>query len=221
MSLFQNIEFRFYLFTIFIVSAIVAVILFYNNGYDVEYAIRTSLFEVVSFITSTGLVIGDSALWSGYIWGFLLILMFMGGSSGSTSGGIKCIRVVMIFKIIKNELLQILHPNAIIPLKINGTNVPQQKRVTLLAFLSAYIIIFIMAMVILSLLGTGVGRAGTIALSCLSNTGPSLINEAGEITSWSSLTASAKWFCTALMLIGRLEIFSVLVIFTRSFWKEN
>ena len=220
-SLWGNVEFRFYLAVIVVTSLLIAGVLIWRNGFDVEQAIRTSLFEVVSFITSTGLLTDDTTTWPGLVWGLMMILMVVGGSSGSTSGGIKCIRAVMILKTIKNELLQILHPNAIIPLKINGTNVPQQKRVTLLAFLSAYIIIFLLAIVAFSLFGLGAIKSATIALSCLSNTGPSLVSDTGEIMSWTLLPAGVKWICTALMLIGRLEIFSVLVIFTREFWEDN
>jgi trk system potassium uptake protein TrkH len=147
--------------------------------------------------------------------------MFIGACSGSTSGGFKCVRGVMVLKILKNEFRQILHPNAVLPLKIDGINVSQQKRVTLLAFLVIYILLCLIASLIMIAYGMDDTNAITVALSSMSNVGPAFGSIIGPTMSWSTLPDFVKWMCSMLMLMGRLEIFTVLVIFTPSFWREN
>ena len=127
----------------------------------------------------------------------------------------------MLVRMVKNEFRQILHPNAVLPLKIDGVNVPMQKRVTLLAFLTTYLIICLVISFTMIAMGIDNTNAITITLSCVGNVGPTLGPEIGPTMSWSELPDVAKWFCSLMMLIGRLEIFSVLVIFTPAFWREN
>ena len=196
-------------------------VLMWKNGYALEPALRSSVFQVVSFITTTGLLSDDPAVWPHVTWVVLAVCMFFGACSGSTSGGFKCIRCVMLLKIIKNEFRQMLHPNAVLPMRVDGTNVPSSKRVTLLAFLSIYLILSLFCSFSMIAMGIDNTNAITITLSSLGNVGPTLGTEIGPTMSWSELPVAAKWICSVLMLIGRLEIFSVLVIFTPQFWKEN
>ena len=128
---------------------------------------------------------------------------------------------VILLRMVKNEFRQILHPNAVLPLKIDGVNVPMQKRVTLLAFLTIYLIICVIISFTMIAMGIDNTNSITITLSCVGNVGPTLGTEIGPTMSWSELPDLAKWFCSLMMLIGRLEIFTVLVIFTPAFWKEN
>ena len=220
-NLFKNSEFKFYIFLVAIFTAFIMVELLTMRHYDLEHAFRAALFQVVSFITTTGLFNDDAALWPHVTWVVLALCMFFGACSGSTSGGIKCIRGVMMLRIVKNEFRQILHPNAVLPLKIDGVNVPNQKRVTLFAFLITYLLICLLISFTMIAMGIDNTNAVTITLSCVGNVGPTLGVEIGPTMSWSQLPDVAKWFCSLMMLIGRLEIFSVLVIFTPAFWKEN
>ena len=220
-ELFKNPEFKFYLFLVTVFSAFIMIELIAMRNYDWEHAFRSAVFQVVSFITTTGLFNDDAALWPHVTWVVLATCMFFGACSGSTSGGLKCIRGVMLLKVVKNEFRQILHPNAVLPLKIDGTNVPLQKRVTLLAFLTTYLIICLLISFTMIAMGIDSTNAITITLSCVGNVGPTLGIEIGPTMSWSELPDIAKWFCSLMMLIGRLEIFSVLVILTPAFWKEN
>ena len=192
-----------------------------HNGYDIEKALRCGLFQVVSFITTTGLFSDDAGKWPHVTWVVLATCMFIGACSGSTSGGLKCIRGVMLLKIVKNEFRQILHPNAVLPLKIDNINVPNSKRVTLLAFLTVDLILCLICSFWMIAEGIDSTNAITITLSSIGNVGPTLGLEIGPTMSWSMLPDDAKWLCSLLMLIGRLEIFSVLVIFTSAFWKDN
>ena len=220
-DLLRNEEFRFYIILVSIISAIIMYELMSVNGYDFEKAFRCSIFQVVSFTTTTGLFNDDAGTWPHVTWVLLAVCMFFGGCSGSTSGGIKSIRGVMLFKTVRNEFRQILHPNAVLPVKIGGSNVPQSKRVTLLAFLSLYMMLAFLCSFVMVASGIDNTNAITITLSCLGNVGPTLGLEIGPTMSWSQLPDFAKWLCAFLMLVGRLEIISVLVIFTKEYWRDN
>lgn len=220
-DLLRNGEFKFYLFAVLSATALITYCLTAYNSYDFEQALRSALFQVVSVITTTGYCNDDASNWHRVTWVVLIVYMFLGANSGSTSGGFKSIRMVMIFKIIKNEFRQILHPNAVVPLKINSMNVPMQKRVTLLAFLTSYIIILVISTFIMTILGVESTDAVSISFSSLGNVGLALGNSINLTDSWDSLPTLGKWLSATLMLIGRLEIFSVLMIFTPAFWKEN
>ncbi len=220
-DLFRNSEFKFYVFLVTIFTLFIMFELLAMRNYNLEHAFRSSVFQVVSFITTTGLFNDDAGQWPHVTWVVLAVCMFFGACSGSTSGGLKCIRGVMLLRVVKNEFRQILHPNAVLPLKIDGVNVPFQKRVTLLAFLVTYLILCLVISFAMIAMGVDSTNAITITLSSLGNVGPSLGLEIGPTMSWSQLPDAAKWLCSLMMLIGRLEIFTMLVIFTPAFWKEN
>ncbi len=154
-------------------------------------------------------------------WVVLAACMFFGGCSGSTSGGLKSIRGVMLLKVVRNEFRQILHPNAVLPMKIDGVNISQSKRVTLLGFVGLYLILTLFCAFTMIALGIDNTNAITITLSSLGNVGPTLGMEIGPTMSWAQLPDLAKWICSFLMLVGRLELFTVLVLFTPAFWKKN
>ena len=220
-NLFKSSEFKLYIFIVTTATLFIMYLLMSRNGYGLEHAFRSSLFQVVSFITTTGLFNDDAARWPHITWVILGCLMFLGACSGSTTGGFKCIRGVMVMKVLRNEFRKILHPNAVLPVKIDGQAISQQRISTLLAFFAIYTIMTIISATIMIIAGIDNTNAITIALSCMSNVGPSLGTQIGPEMSWSELPEYIKWTCSFLMLVGRLEIMSVLVLFTRAFWKEN
>ena len=220
-QLFRNSEFKFYTMMIAAFTLFIMLELIFQRNYEVEHAFRSSVFQVVSFITTTGLYSDDAAKWPHVTWVVLAACMFLGGSSGSTSGGIKSIRGVMLVKIVKNEFRQILHPNAVLPMKIDGYNVQMSKRVTLLAFIGLYLFLAVICAFTMIAAGIDSTNSMTITLSSLGNVGPTLGLEIGPTMSRNELPDFAKWISSFLMLVGRLELFSVLVLFTPSFWKEN
>ncbi|MBQ6652754.1 MAG: TrkH family potassium uptake protein [Prevotella sp.] len=220
-SLFKNTEFKFYFWSATAFTIVVMLALIVQSGYNAEHAFRSALFQVVTFITSTGLFNEDVSGWPMLAILILLLCMVIGASSGSTSSGLKGIRVVMLFKVMRNELRQILHPNAVLPLRAGGQNIPMQKRVTLFAFFAFFFAISLVAAASLLMSGVDAPNAVKITLSCISNVGPELETGIGQSLSWAGLPVHVKWFCAMLMLVGRLEIFSVIVIFTPAFWKEN
>lgn len=140
-----------------------------RNHYDLEHAFRSAIFQVVSFITTTGLFNDDAGLWPHVTWVVLALCMFIGACSGSTSGGIKCVRGVMLIKTVFNEITQRLHPNAVLPLHVSGVNVPERQRVSLLAFLTVYLLLILVMSFILIASGIDNTNSITICLSTLGN----------------------------------------------------
>ena len=220
-TLLKSSEFKLYITIILTATAWIMYLLITRNGYGLEHAFRSSLFQVVSFMTTTGLFNDDAAMWPHITWVILGCLMFIGACSGSTTGGFKCIRLVMVFKVLRNEFHKLLHPNAVLPVKINGVPVPRQQLSTLLAFFAIFTLMVLLTATIMIAAGIDNTNAITIALSCISNVGPTLGTQIGPEMSWSELPEYIKWLCSFLMLVGRLEIMSVLVLFTRAFWKDN
>ena len=220
-ALLTNSEFKLYVSVVIGATLWIMYLLLTRMGYDLEHAFRAALFQVVSFITTTGMFNEDAGTWPHITWVILGVVMYLGACAGSTSGGFKCIRGVMLLKVVRNNFRQILHPNAVLPVKINGMSIPQSKLVALFAFFTLTMLMTLVTATIMILAGIDNTNAITIALSCVSNVGPTLGTQIGPVMSWSILPEHIKWILCPLMLMGRLEIMTVLVLFTRTFWKEN
>ena len=147
-------------------------------------------------------------------------LFFIGGSAGSTSGGVKIVRHIVIMKNSVLEFKKLLHPNAIIPVRYDGTAIPQNIVFNILSFFVIYMGIFISGSVILTFLGLDFESAIGATTSSLGNIGPA-IGSVSPVNNFAHLSDPAKWFCSFLMVIGRLELFTVLILFTPFFWKKN
>ena len=220
-SLFKNSEFKLYISVVLITTLWIAYLLFTRMDYDLERSLRCALFQVISFITTTGMFNDDAGTWPHITWVILGVVMYLGACAGSTSGGFKCVRGVMLLKVVRNNFRQILHPNAVLPVKVNGQNIPQSKLIALFAFFTLTILMILFTATIMIVAGIDNTNAITISLSCVSNVGPTLGTQIGPVMSWSSLPDIIKWLLCPLMLMGRLEIMTVLVLFTRSFWEDN
>ena len=220
-DLFKNSEFKLYISIVLLATAGIMTVLLTQMDYNLEQALQQGLFQVVSFMTTTGVFSDDVARWPHITWIILGGLMFVGACAGSTSGGFKCIRAVMTLKTLRNNFRQILHPNAVLPVKINGMSVPQSRIVALFAFFTLFMCMILVTAAIMIVSGIDTINSIVIALSCVSNIGPSLSNDIGANISWSGMPDYIKWALSLLMLMGRLEIMTVLVLFTPSFWKEN
>ena len=220
-ALLRNSELKLYLSVVVGATLWIMYLLFTRMDYDIEKSFRCALFQVVSFITTTGMFNEDAGTWPHITWVILGVVMYLGACAGSTSGGFKCIRGVMLLKVIRNNFRQILHPNAVLPVKINGISIPQSKLVALFAFFTLTMLMTLVTATIMIVAGIDNTNAITIALSCVSNVGPTLGTQIGPVMSWAMLPDYIKWILCPLMLMGRLEIMTVLVLFTRSFWKEN
>lgn len=187
---------------------------------EAESAFRHSLFQVVSVITTTGFVTADFTSWAPFLTVLFFGLMFLGGSAGSTSGGIKVMRHLLI---IRNGLLEFkrtLHNNAIIPVRYNNKTVDENIVYNIIAFFVLYMLLFIIGSLGLGALGLDFTSAIGGAASSLGNVGPAL-GSLNPVSNYNSLPELGKWWCGFLMLLGRLELFTVLILFTPYFWKTN
>ena len=217
----RDSEFRLYCGAIAVCTAIIMFVLMRSCHYRIDSALRYSLFQVVSFLTTTGVFNDDAGQWPHITWVILTVCMFIGGCSGSTSGGFKCIRFVMLWKMLRNEIRSLLHPSAILPVRINGITASYENQLRLFAFFAAYVLMCLFVYFVMMVVGIDSTNAFTIAFSCASNVGPTLGLEIGPTMSWNHLPDMIKWLLSLLMLMGRLEILTVLVLFTRSFWKDK
>lgn len=186
---------------------------------EVEKIFRDSLFTVVSLMTTTGFVTVDYSVYNQVIWILVLLIMLIGASAGSTAGGMKQIRVLLILKYSYYEFKRIIHPNAIVPVRYNNLIVREDVITRVLAFIILYLLVIAVGTVILTFSGMGFIESLSGMITCISDVGPGL-GSIGPASNFSGLSDFAKWFLAIVMMIGRLEIFTVLVIFTPVFWKK-
>ena len=185
---------------------------------DIGENVRGALFTVSSLISTTGFYSVDYSGWISVAY-MLLLLTFVGGSAGSTSGGIKVIRVLLVFKYCYYEFKRMVHPHAVFPVRYNGRAVKEEYITRMLAFILLYVILSLFGAMILCISGLGFEESISSMVSCLGNVGPGL-GHLGPLDNYQSLPAFAKWLMSFAMLVGRLEIFTVLLIFTPNFWKR-
>jgi len=216
----RNEELRMYLLIIFVVGAILTLVLYYNHQeYDLEHSFRSAYFQVVSIITCTGFATADYLQWPVQAIALIAMLMLIGASSGSTGGGIKVIRYVIAFKRFKHTFHEIFFPNRISPIRYNGTSLKDEFIRQLMTFMTVYLLILFVSTLIMMLwtrdLATSFGSVAT----CMAGIGPGF-GTVGPVSNFLDLPGGAKYFLTFLMLIGRLEIYAVLAIFSRTFWLD-
>lgn len=188
---------------------------------SLECTFRSSLFHTLTIISSAGYQASyfDYGSWGGIFWLPTLFLMIMGGCSSSTAGGLKVVRAVVLIKNARNQFLHAVMPRTYTNVRLDGHVLHSDVVFKILALLSVYLILLVMSVFILQLMGLNFETAIGTAISALGNTGPAL-GDTGPAFTWAWLPAAAKWYLSFLMLIGRLEIFTVIVLFTPMFWKK-
>lgn len=215
----QNEEFRNYVIITFTLSICIAFFVFSDTWSGFEKSFRDSLFQVVSVITTTGFVTTDYTAWAPFLTIIFFLLMFVGGSAGSTSGGIKIVRHTLLFKNSFLEMKRQLHPSAVIPVRHNGQAVSREITYNVLAFVMIYLLVFAIGVFLISFTGVDFNTAlGAVATS-LGNIGPGL-GDVGPVTNFASITPFGKWLLAFLMLLGRLELFTVLMLFNPNYWSR-
>lgn len=216
----NNEEFRIYFFFTVILTLIIFLTLFGIDSSYAEETFRSALFSVVSILTTTGFTIVDFTGWTEFITILFFILMFFGASAGSTSGGIKIVRHVILLKNSYNEIKKQLHQSAVFTLKFNNNKVPQSVVTNILAFMMLYVVIFSLGSIIMTILGVDfITSIGAVAAT-LGNVGPG-IGDVGPASNYSSIPNAGKYLLSLLMFIGRLELLTFLMILTPVFWKYN
>lgn len=212
-------EFKFYTGSVIVISLIHTVGLMVDQGFDLERAFRDSLFTTLTIITTTGFVTADYETWATPLLFIVFMLMFTGGSAGSTAGGIKVVRLLLISKNSLVELKRLLHPRAIIPIRLDGRAVPTPIMTNILAFFILYMLVFIFASLIMTALGLDFISAIGASIACLGNIGPGL-GSVGPTANFAHIPDLGKWCLALLMLLGRLELFTVLVLFSPAYWRK-
>lgn len=219
-KVFENEELRYYFGFVVAFSLIVGVVLeFTEVGLGFEKAFRDGLFQVVSIITTTGYATADYLLWVPFLSVIIFLLMFFGGSAGSTGGGIKIVRIVLLLKNSYYELKRLVHPHAVIPVRFNSRAVAPAIINNIVAFIVIYMLVVGISMIVMSMMKFDLPTSlGAVATS-IGNIGPGL-GEVGPAMNFFHVPAFGKWFLSFLMLIGRLELFTVILLFSPIFWKE-
>jgi len=225
-------EFRLYFWFVTIFTIVAALIIYFQADVSAssiahpmvwgegESAFRHSLFQVLAIITTTGFVTADFTLWTPFLVVFFFGLMFLGGSAGSTSGGVKVVRHLIMIKNGFLEFKRTLHPHAVLPVRYNKKSITGKIVFNILAFFILYMLSFIIGALGFSLMGLDFGSAIGVAASSLGNVGPAL-GDFGPVNNFYDMPSAGKWWCSFLMLIGRLELFTVLILLTPFFWRNR
>ncbi len=218
-AIIKDEEFRFYLIFALGFTLLVFTGLLVTTTLGIEQAFRDSLFQVVSIITTTGYATADYLTWTPVLTILIFSLFFFGGSAGSTGGGIKIMRIVLLFKNSYYELRRMIHPHAIIPVKFNNHSVDSKIITNVLAFFMLYFLIFGLSSILFTLIEPDMESSMGAVATCLGNIGPGL-GKVGPAENFAYISPVGKWFLSFLMLLGRLELFTVLVLFSPTFWKQ-
>ena len=220
MALFRDTEFKTYFTVVALFSVAIGVGLFFTSDLNAPEALRVSLFQVVSLQTTTGFATVNYAVWMPLLWLLLCALMFIGACSGSTSGAMKCARISILFKVMWNEFKRIVHPNAVIPVRMTGRVIPTAVQSAILAYTVIYIFMLVAGLFVNMALGVDFLDAFSLSVASVGNVGPALGNY-GPMDSFATLPALVKWFSAFQMLVGRLEFFAVLLLLTPVFWRRR
>ncbi len=214
----RNTEYGYMFLVLFVAAIILLAGLAYSGVYPDSYtSVRMGLFHLVSVLTTTGYTSGGFAWWPGALPVLLILLSFMGGCAGSTAGGIKVMRIELLYKQVRREIVRLVHPNAVLSIKHGGKAVSDRIIATVTAFFCTYIFCYALIGFALCLVGLDGVTAFSAAAACLNNLGPGLEQVANN---YASINDAAKWILAFAMLLGRLELFTLLVLFTTTFWRD-
>lgn len=217
----NNSEFKLFMWVIVVASGVITFFLFFKDGRPFEQAFRSAIFQVTSIVTTTGFITDNYMAWSPFLTFIIFLLMFSGACAGSTSGGIKLMRHNILFRNSMMEFKRMIHPQAVIPLRINGKVIPKEVVFTVLAFVILYLIIFTVSTLAMTMLGLSWDSSMGACATTMAGIGPGLGDIGGPVGNFSQVPLAGKWILSFLMLLGRLELFSILILFSPEFWKNN
>lgn len=215
----DNEELRFYLLVVFVIGIILTMSLYLKMNKTFEESFREAFFQIISIVTCTGFASADYLMWPSFAWTIIFLAMFLGGSTGSTAGGIKMARHLLFFKNIKRFFQQLQSPNAIKNIKLNNNNVNDENNRTILSFIVLYFLIFAFSSILLVSFGIDGKTASSAVATCMAGIGPG-IGTVGPVSNFAHLPDVAKIILSFLMLLGRLEIYTLLILFSPNFWKN-
>jgi trk system potassium uptake protein TrkH len=214
----QNEELWFYIIVVILAGTMATILLLANSTRTFEESFRDGFFQIISIITCTGYVTSDYMLWP--MAGVLLIflMMFSGGSTGSSSGGIRMARHLIVLKNIKNAFIRLNHPKSVSFVRLNGKTIPENTNISILSFVVLYLFIFVIGTIVVVITGVDPVTASGSVATCMAGIGPGL-GSVGPLHGFALMPETSKVVLSLLMIIGRLEIITVFAIFTRTFWK--
>lgn len=214
-------ELRLY-WSIIVFSVIaIAANLYYTNYGSLGLSFRDSYFQVGSVMTTTGYTTANFDIWPSFSKGILLLLMFIGASAGSTAGGLKVIRILILFKLIRREISKIFHPRAVIPIKVNDRIVPSDTVASINSFLALYFVIFVVSTLLVTLEGINLESAASSVVATLSNIGLPGLGFVGPTQNFGAFHNATKILFSFLMLLGRLELFTIIALLAPKNWRRE
>jgi len=219
LAVWRDPEFRFFVILTLLLTAVVTFSIQSSSYSSWLDALRFGSFQVASILTTTGFATADYERWRPLPQGGLLLCMFIGGCAGSTAGGIKCMRVMLLFKHAYRELFRLVHPRAVLPLKFGPKLVKEEVLNSIWGFFILFIVFFVLSGLALTAMGVDVLTAFAAVVACIGNIGPGL-GEVGPVDNYAAIPALGKWVLSFCMLLGRLEIYTVLVLFLPEFWRK-
>jgi trk system potassium uptake protein TrkH len=212
-------ECRFFLIVVFLLSLVVGWDLYGNVYQTINDAIRYGAFQIVSVVTTTGYATADYEKWPGLSQVIIFLCMFMGASAGSTGGGIKCVRILLGFKYCYRELFALIHPRAVTSIKLGGKSVSDEIVQSVIGFLVLYAALFAVCSILLAATGVDFVTAFTAVGSCIGNIGPGF-GLVGPVENYAQIPYIGKWLLIWCMLLGRLEIYTVIILLVPEFWRK-
>jgi trk system potassium uptake protein TrkH len=214
-----NEELRFYLTVIFIIGMVLTLFLFFKMDKPFETSFRDAFFQLISIITCTGFASADYLLWPEFGWAIIFFAMFLGGCTGSTAGGIKMARHVILLKNIRNIVRKAFSPHAITTIHLNNNVVSPETNSTILTFITVYIITFFVGTGALSSMGIDLLTSSSSVATCMAGIGPG-IGTVGPVSNFAHLPDMGKLVLSIMMILGRLEIYTVIILFMPGFWRR-
>ena len=218
-SFWKNSEFRLFISVAIVATVLVTINLKMNVPGSFAHSFRYASFQVASILTTTGFVTADFETWPCFAQMILLLLMLIGGSAGSTGGGIKCLRILLFIKQGYRELYRHIHPRAVVPIKLGGQVVPAEVMGSIWGFFFIYLFLIVFATLIMGLLGLDLVSAFAAVTASLGNIGPGL-GSVGPMNNYQHIPLVGKWVLIFCMLLGRLEIYTLIVLFIPEFWRK-
>lgn len=214
-------ELRYFLCGLLFSIVVIGLCRYFNGGHSIGESFRIAYFTTISLASTTGFTTADFSQWHPVAWITITIISVIGGCSGSTSGGLKVVRIVTMWKIVRTEFKKILHPRALLPVRLNGSPIDESVIRTIGAYTILYIMLVVGGTALMILLGLSAVDSIGLAISSFSNIGPTIGHDIGPLTAWGCLPDSILWINSFLMLAGRLEVFSLLLPFVPSFWRDR
>ncbi len=218
-SIFKDEELLFYTGVVLVSIVLISINIYGEVYHSIGEALRYSSFQVSSVITTTGFATADFNVWPTFSKCILMLLMFIGASAGSTGGGIKCIRILLLIKIVRREVAKIIHPRSVYTVKIGGKAIEEETLSSIMAFFFVYIFIFVASVLVIALNGKDIVTSVTAVIATIGNVGPGLeiVGPIGNFSEFSALSKGVLSFC---MIVGRLEIYPILILLAPTFWKR-